>query len=343
MKRGNQGSNAAAAQAAIGSRNGLTLVESLAAAAAIALTITMLAPALAGVRGRSKQTVCLQNLARIAEASIVYATADPDDQAVPIHRHVPSPYASGEIRRALAAVGWGGKSGLGMFGGDQYFWGTVKDMGPADRLLNKILYGDVFPDYSNNPGPGGVNWWRDASLDLSVYRCPSDGGYTGIHDWEWRASRLSAFDHYGNSYVAATFFAAAPPGSPNCLSTSVYWHALGDIVNPARTLYYIETCGRWAYTAAPQGNPGVQCGSGNTSEIVHGWHGQPWQFNAAFVDGHAAPIHMRGFQNPPLGHYPDSDGWADQYAYWHCGIVRGDGWQLDALPLPPVQVPSLCD
>ncbi|MCP4246555.1 MAG: hypothetical protein GY778_05860 [bacterium] len=308
--------------------------------------IAALTPALAATRGRSKQTVCLQNLARIGEASIVYATADEDDQAVPIHPSAIAPFLASAERRAIAAMGWGGKSGVGSEGGSVYFWGTLTGLGPAHRPLNRILYGDVFPSYQNNPGPGGVNWLRDAALDLAVYRCPSDNGCTGLHFSAWRDGRLTSYDHYGNSYAANVLFAfvggdAGCQGQPCCASMSPIWQRLGDIPAPSRTINYLENCGRFAFWADPQGDG--SCGSSPfPGAVVNGWHGQPWQFNAAFVDGHAGPINMRGHQNPRLGHYPRSGGFGDSHQFWRCVITRGDGWQLDTLPLDLADTPIPC-
>ncbi|MCP4246548.1 MAG: prepilin-type N-terminal cleavage/methylation domain-containing protein [bacterium] len=324
-------------------RRGLTLIELLAATVAVALLVAALTPAMAGARRNGKQAVCLQNLARIAEASIVYATADPDDQAVPIHPSAFRSYEPSSLRTQVLAAAWGGKSGQGPEDSDVFFWGTLKGRGPATRPLNKILYGDVFPDYTSNPGPGGSNWARDASLDLSVFRCPADGGYAGSHYSSWRESGLSGFDHYGSSYIAGRSFILVPGDSPNCKSNSVLGHALGDIVDPARTIYYFETCAQFAFMVGPQGDPGEDCGTAPWPEpVVWGWHRPPWQFNAAFVDGHAATIHMRGFSNPRLGRYPESGGFPDPYQYWRCVIIRGGEWQLDTLPLPPVEFDIPC-
>ncbi|MHC4064687.1 MAG: hypothetical protein ACYSUI_09330 [Planctomycetota bacterium] len=315
------------------SRHGITLIELVVAASAFMLLAAMLAPALADARRRGKDTLCLQNLARIAQASIVYAAADADEQAIPTHPRVHDPQIDASRRRAIPAYAWGGKSGHGKEGSDPLFWGTGRGKGPATRPLNEILYGDVFPDYSLNPGPGFANWKNDERLDLSVYRCPSDSGYTGPHYTSFKNSGLTSYDHYGHSYAANVLwmFTAGTGncGGPCCMSLSPYLRALSDIVNPVETVYYLENCGRYAYLADPQG---YGCGPGPYPDaVVHGWHGLDWIFNVAFVDGHVAPVKMKGYQNPHLGRYPVGD-----YSYWHCVIIRGDNWQFDTLPLEPV-------
>jgi hypothetical protein len=63
-------------------------------------------------------------------------------------------------------------------------------------------------------------------------------------------------------------------------------------------------------------------------------------FVTSFVDAHAAMVKMAGhiipqphlpFYNP----YPPT-GEEMGYSNWHCVIIRGKGWQIDALPAPPV-------
>jgi len=303
---------------------------------------------LAGAGRRGKDTVCLQNLARIAQASITYAAEDPDEQAVPVHPLMESNLINAGLRRTLATACYGGKSGRGREGSDQMFWGTARGKGPATRPLNRILYGDVLPGYESNPGPGSANWKNDEVLELSFYRCPSDSGYPGaLHLSAWRDSRLTSFDHYGTSYAAATLWiyvpgaVDCPPGIPGncCHSNSAFLHRLTDVPNPQESVYYLENCGRFAYYADPVDVTG--CGIG-AAGVVSGWHGQPWLFNAAFVDGHVAATQIRGYRSPRPGHYPDDGGWGDPYMYWRCVIIRGDLWQFDTLPLHPVESSIPC-
>ncbi|MCH7814112.1 MAG: hypothetical protein IID40_08845 [Planctomycetes bacterium] len=269
---------------------------------------------------------------------------------MPIPPTVTGPGRTSYARRVAAAMAWGGKSGRGVEEGDLFFWGTFKRMGPSARALNRILFGDVFPDYRSNPGPSGINWQRDQSLDLSVYRCPSDSGYTGLHHPAWRDGRLTSYDHYGNSYAANALFVFVPGGGSSdpdcnaaqcCKSNSPLLRRLGDIPAPGRTIYYLENCGRFAFWADPQGDG--SCGpSPFPGAVVRGWHGQPWLFNVAFVDGHASPIHIRGYQNPHLSHYPECPNAGGCWQFWRCVITRGDDWQLDTLPLEPVATPIPC-
>lgn len=307
-------------------RVGITLIELLAVVSAVALLAGVLTPALADAGRRGKGTVCLQNLGRIAQASIVYAGEDADGQAIPVHPQLSWPHIDENAKRLIGEYAFGGKSGRGRDYGSTFFWGTAEYRGPAWRSLNSILYGDVFPDYADNPGPGDVNWESDEQLDLAVYRCPTDTGYTGLHYFSWRESGLSSFDFYGTSYVANALWGTSYPTK----GYGVVLRRLSDIVNPAETLYYLENCGKFAYLSDPPGLPGHECGEAAPG-IVHGWHGQKWRFKASFVDGHVDTVRIKGFENPDLGHYPSED-----HDHWECVIVRGRGWQMDTLPLPPV-------
>ena len=68
-------------------RTALTLLEVLAVITALTLTGAMLAPTLANIRSQDKLTTCLQNLARIGQASIIYASQDPNQNPIPVHPH----------------------------------------------------------------------------------------------------------------------------------------------------------------------------------------------------------------------------------------------------------------
>lgn len=315
-------------------RTAVSLIELVASTVSLVLLAACLAPALAEAGRRGKDTVCLQNLARIAQSSISYAAEDPDEQAVPVHTSVLSPAIASDLRISLAAMAWGGKSGRGREDTDPFFWGTGRGRGPATRPLNHILYGDVFPDYRFSAGgPGAPNWKADEALKLDAYRCPSDNGYAGLHDESWQISRLTSYDHYGSSYAASTLWLYVGGYGARYMSGSAYLHALSAISNSRETIFYLENCGKLAYLANPGG---AGCGQGDPS-VVNGWHGQSWLFNTSFVDGHAAATFIRGTYNPHIGHYPEDFGWPDPHQAWRCAIVRGDQWQIDSLPAPPVQ------
>ena len=116
-------------------------------------------------------------------------------------------------------------------------------------------------------------------------------------------------------------------GGGTMRSNSPYLHRISEILNPARTLAYQENNGRYAWAAAPDPCDFLDGIPGN----VRGWHGQDWSFNAAFVDGHADTVYMRGYRTELV--FPRD--WSLQNSY-RCIIIRGDSWQIDTLPAPPV-------
>jgi len=311
----------------------ITLIETVIASGVVIVLVLCVASTTGNVRERSKNSVCLNNLSRIGYANLIYAANDPTDPALPVHgayllQDPGNPSCLGEYE-------WGGKSGVGQQGfvegavGENDIltsrYGTKAGFGPATRPLNDILYGGGLDDHLIPEfDPEGAA--ADTQLDLFLNRCPSDNGYTGIHRPAFRDERRTSFDHYGTSYAASLFRTSWVGGGP-IFSNSPYLHRLSDVVAPATTIAYMENNGRFAWDASP---PPPACtailGNDGTPGTVHGWHGKDWTFNAAFLDGHASAIYMRGYHIPKV--------LSDEYeqARSTCIIIRGEDWQLDTLP-----------
>ncbi|NOT00472.1 MAG: hypothetical protein HOP29_07570 [Phycisphaerales bacterium] len=324
----------------------MTIIEVLASLAAFAAVSALLLPALSDARRQSKEIRCLGNLKSIAGASLIHAAADPSEFAIPAHPLI------GNDPQVLGEYEWGGKSGIGepAVGTDRLSskWGTLHGRGPATRPLNEILYGDVLRDHQFDAGTYGANWLRDTKLELDDFHCPADYGYTGHHYTAWRNSKLTSYDHYGNSYTANAAWIGIPGSNCKLKSNSSFLKPISRVPAPAQTLLYTENCGRFGHRAN-YGVDGCQSLSGalgiDVQTDVRGWHGQMWMFQVAFVDGHAGLVRMQGHQQPQpfLGRYPgDGDDPAQQHYYWHCVIFRGPGWQLDTLPSPPVPTALPC-
>ena len=327
-------------------RRGVSLMELAALSASVVVLSALLLPALHEGRRQSKELRCLANLGRIAEASMVYASQDPSDFVIPQHERV------GTDGVSLGEYEWGGKSGMGqpVAGTDltSSVWGTAEGRGPATRPLNKIIYGDVFPDHRDDPGAIGANWLDDARLELDVFHCPADYGYTGHHYTAWRDSGLTSYDHYGNSYMSNAMWIGVPGADCRLESNGPFLRPLSRVPVPAMTLLYLENCGRFAWRA----NYGIDgCGSlsstrGSDVETdVRGWHGQMWTFQAVFVDGHVGTIRMEGHTHPQpfLARYPNCRDELERcHEYWQCVIIRGPGWHLDTLPAPPIPTGLPC-
>ncbi len=330
-------------------RAGLTIVNAAGAIAAVTVLGLWLIPALGGVARSSKNGKCLANLMRIGYANAIYASQDATDMALPVHWWQtnqccwdPGGSPCGEPFY-IGAYEWGGKSGIGqtsniLFPGSEdplgSKYGTKAGVGPAGRPLNAILYPDSFTDFGGTRPVCGFDSFdevgasADTTLDLEINRCPADTGYTGIHCPDFADRKLSSYDHYGTSYNANLFMTASISVFSEMFSNSPYMHRMSEIVAPSTTLAYQENNGRFAWTAAPDrcdfipGIPGP----------VRGWHGKDWTFNAAYIDGHAGAMYMRGYNNPDIGRYPEGA----SYGGFRCIIIRGEGWQIDTLPLPRV-------
>lgn len=327
-------------------RRGFTLIELLVVVAIVALLVSILLPTLKRAREQGKLTVCVGNLRAIALGSHTYAAEDAQEQAVPVHPE--------ERNLRMFSHGmmwlWGGKSGIGEpdVESDKTTsrWGTSLGRGRGSRPLTRVLYKHLV-DQRDNPGIHQENWIDDYQADLPYFRCPSDRGYTGVHLERWKQSGLSAYQHYGTSYSPVLFH--------HYNSYTVAFHALSRIPNPANTVYYLDTCGRFAYFACERTDPLFRdlqltslaqftCMPEDAEPRVKGWHGRPFHFSTAFVDGHVSLTEMsrRTLPPPHLSHYPlwyhpfldlvvDCDGLCD-YNEFSKFIVRGPGWQLDILP-----------
>jgi hypothetical protein len=318
-------------------RRALTLVETAVTSVTLALLAACLLPAAAGVSRDSKEARCLSNLGQIGYASLLYAAEDPNGWSIPVH---PAQFLQDPTDPAfIGSYEWGGKSGAGRPGyvdgpseGDDAWvtsrYGTKAGFGPARRPLNVIIYGDL-PDYTDDPGEDYENWLSDTMLDLDVFRCPADTGYTGAHCPDFAAEGRTSYDHYGTSYAANLFMTAASQAGAQMYSNSPYLRPLSRVPNPAATLAYQENNGKWAWAVGPE-NPDCQWIGPGWPGAVGSWHGKDWTFGATFVDGHADWIYMRGYRNPHV--FRDSN----EQDYNRCIIVRGDGWQKDTLPAPTI-------
>lgn len=319
-------------------RRGIGRVDALGVVAFGVVMAALMIPAAGALRVSSKESQCLNNLARIGFANSVYAGENVSDPALPVHRlqfQQCGPDFQGLCTTPsyIGAYEWGGKSGVGRpdwldLGGDfGSKYGTAAGFGPATRPLNRILYKKPFVDYTEPWDWLGAA--LDTQLDLPEFHCPADIGYTGIHFPAFRDEGQSSYDHFGTSYTA-NMFMVANQGGGEMRSNSPYLHKLSAIRNPGRTLAYYENNGRFAWSAAPMLSDCLWIGPG-IEGTVRGWHGKDWTFNAAFIDGHVGSIYMGSFVNEIV--FPDEN----TQQGLRCIIVRGEGWQKDTLPLSDIR------
>jgi prepilin-type N-terminal cleavage/methylation domain-containing protein len=332
-------------------KKGFTLIELLVVIAIIALLISILLPSLEAARAQSKQSACLSHIKSIATSSRVYEADDPNGWGIPVH---PLQFNQDQNNPTyIGAYEWGGKSGIGDPGfvpgpgADYAFltskYGTLAGFGPATRPMNDILYPGGFQDHTltrfNRRGAQ-----QDIDLDLDLFRCPADDGPPrGAHCLDWiENSERSSYDHFGNSY-AANLFMTSYVGGGAVRTNSPYMRPTSRVPSPARTLYFEENIGRWAWACRTEQcdfiQPGVDPGP---TKAIRGWHGKDWTFNRSFVDGHAEAqrILIEGTEDGEgyYQHYRSETIYDDeerQEAY-RCIIVRGTGWTKDTLPDEPV-------
>lgn len=339
-------------RASRGKTAGFTLIELLVVIAIIALLLAILLPSLEAARRNAKRNACLAHIKNIATSSRVYEADDPQGWGIPVH---PLQYFQNASDPSfIGAYEWGGKAGrggpfIGSAPGGAAFqflaskYGTKNGYGPASRPMNDILYPSGFKD-STIPTFDRIGAENDTKLPLDLFKCPGDDGPPrAAHCEDWvNTPEVTSFDHFGNSY-SANVFMTAPQGGGDMNSNSPYMRPVSRVITPARTLYYEENIGRWAWATRKEKcdflQPGVDPGP---NRAVRGWHGPDWSYNRAFVDSHGE------FQRIYIEGTEDSSGYAEHYrteqVYMdpdlqtqnRCIIVRGDGWQKDTLPNEPI-------
>jgi len=344
-----------------GAGSAFTLIELLVVIAIIALLIAILMPSLEAARRQSKQSACLAHIKGIASSSRVYEADDPQGWGIPVH---PAQYTQNTTDPTfIGAYEWGGKSGIGRptylgEGTDPLNskYGTKAGFGPATRPMNEILYKGGFKDHLK-PQLFRAGALTDTRLKLDLFVCPADDGPPrGGHCREWvESDGVSSYDHFGNSFAANVFMVASGDGGL-MHSNSPYMRPITRVPTPARTIYYEENIGRWAWACRREicelggVNPGVDPGP---TKAIRGWHGRDWTYDRAFVDAHAEvqKVFIEGTQDEEgyaahyvseiLSDYPafdsNDDGVTDargDYRFYHCVIVRGPGWAKDTLPAP---------
>jgi len=328
-----------------------TLVELLVAVSIIVLLIAILIPSLQRARAGARSMKCLANLRAQAVGCAVYAADDRNENVVPVHPRIVGWRVWGAQHQPGGTAEWGGRSGAGGPYNDSTdpvatsYWGTANGMGPGTRPLNSTIYKGGLRDYGNEPGSDQINWRNDAELDLEVYHCPSDVGYTGYYHPLWRDSGLPAFEHFGNSYQVPPLHGGWSGRFWCARSIGAFLHATSRIPNPSNSLLFGDAPGTYAHFVGGFVHY-VECVDLlhfeflALSEPNRGWHGRDWLFNFAYTDAHAEPTRIYEVYGPApqLPYYPISriSGNPNSYEDWKCLIWRGPGWQVDVLPAIPV-------
>lgn len=165
-------------------------------------------------------------------------------------------------------------------------------MGPATRPMNKYLYNDNFARRSEEL----EELRQDEVIELDQFKCPSDVGYISGEDGGdfqgrgiymsqdlYHKDPISFYDAMGSSYATDSMFIGRGGGQP--------MHQIGPWLRPytqipdtSKTVMIKETKG---FYGAYWRNFLIQNTEGRYSM---GNHRRLREHNAAFVDGHAAPV-----------------------------------------------------
>jgi len=356
------------------SRKGFTLVELLVVVAIIALLLSILLPSLQRAREQAKKTKCLANLRDLGSSSNVYATGDSSDILVPgTHRKG----ISGWLNGAQHFGGKGGNVDLLMRSGMKHAWCAYGRFGPGDRPLNNIIYKNpTWESWKSAYNNGRAYTATDSRLkdhqrlDMEQFHCPSDTGWvanTGILSTSWAAlgsgmtyaqflPETPCYDLMGNSYATHWLSPLIVRGGQSYpkYGWGAFNRQISSVPNAARCVIYREGN---AYELEFFNSIVSSETSASQTLKLDGWHGEEMVVNAAFADGHAAPIShlvrtdaygqstdglevlrnpnnfkIRGsrpevVQMPELINFGGSLGCAPV-------LQRGDGWQLDYFPMP---------
>jgi len=334
-------------------------IELLTVVALLAIVLLLTAPSLELARQRTRLATCLDRLGAIATASRAYAAEDTYSFGIPVHPLFGNP----DHTPFIGAYEWGGKSGVGRPG----YWqggnpadpltsryGTCAGFGPASRPLNNYFYPHGFRE--NRSGPfecNRIGATKDTQLELNAFRCPADDGPpAGGHCSDWLSNpQTSSYDHFGTSFAANIYMINSQGGNGALFSNSPYLRPLSRVPFPARTIFYEENIGRWAWASREDQCEFFQGIDPGPTKAIRGWHGKDWNYNRSFGDGHAEyqTVYVEGtedhngyawhFVSEELTGYPpfdfDSDGTPDSegsFESYRCIIVRGPGWAKDTLP-----------
>jgi hypothetical protein len=305
---------------------GLAITEVAVVGASLALLVAVVLPGLAVASRRDGTAVCLSNLGRLGQASLMYAVEDARAQLVPMHQmQVLSSHEVGftgpwAYRTAMPSV-FGGRTAVAPLpteSGDITVMLDDEPWGRPTRPLNR---------YAGHGVHKKAGW-------LEVYHCPADVGY--YEDGPWvealnpdvpaEAAGIPCYDFLGNSYRANTCGALSSTGGAllrASFNSGPVGHWIRDIPEPDETVLYSDPL---FYSVVRH------LADGTEFDPVAGWHGQFMADNVAYCDGSARMTEvgeLYEFTEPEL----EEMGVCDPASAW-LFLRRGPTWRMDCYPSP---------
>lgn len=293
-----------------------TLIELLVVIAIIAVSVSVLMPALSAARVQTWKGHCLRNLFELARVANMYAQDDPNDILGPVH-----PKSSRYILEGYAAYGGGP--------GDMKYQGWNEDFDPRTRPFNWIVYG----------GAEALVYYTDAG-DRRYYphfQCPGDD--FGWQEWPNMGSQpeeteRSYFFANGTAFrmnnlsdtQTAPRLSQEPAGTGGGtpavapLSLGIYGRPATRVPDTSKVVCFMEAR---AFQTQWTNDAWGQLASGELT----GCHQKLGFFNLAFVDGHVLSADMGdGTYYPRNPKFKNLD-------------VRGTWGQFDCFPDDPFPEP----
>lgn len=308
-------------------RRGFTLIELLVVIAIIALLISILIPALSGARDQGKRAKCLSNFRTLANSSVLYASEDKKENAIPIHQNTVS---------KLNKQGWPGGDNYGYLRlGIAFAFGGRTATIPY--LKSKVLM-EEDGRWAAKTRPlniyilGAGNIASSDSKKIEWFKCPSDQGYPTHSKADFTecpdaARGRPTYDMLGNSYRMnfAGWFQQDDSGQ---YSVAGLGHRLSTLEQTGRLALYSEPLFYGMSFYDNNNDPSIQ---------IRGWHGKFMHDNVGYADGSARFTkcgRILQFDNNVLKKMNVTDALP-----WYYMLRRGATWQMDSYPTGVACIP----
>jgi prepilin-type N-terminal cleavage/methylation domain-containing protein len=295
---------------------GFTLIELLVVIAIIAVSVSVLMPALSAAKVQSWKGQCLANLFEVGRVDSMYAQDDPQDILGPVH-----PESARFVLEGYAAYGGGP--------GDMPYQNWDDAFDPRTRPFNWILYGGIdaitrssvagdrryFPHFQCPGDDFGWQEWPNMALQPEE----TERSYFFANGTAFRMNNLS--DNQGVPTLAQQ------PAGTGGGSSGVTPTSLGIYGRPATRVPDASKMVSFMEARAFQTQWTNDVWGALTSGELSGCHQRLGFFNLSYVDGHAAAADMGdGTYFPKNPRFKNLD-------------VRGTWGQFDCFPEDPLPEP----